>query len=132
MRALFKGLGLAKLLWLLCTATLLYAADRAALSPETVPVAKWLYAFALSFWGGITMLLQKFARGEGTERWPLVIASSVASSLAAGLVVFMGALHMDVPPMLNAICVFIGGYGGSRTLDAVFARLEKNIGEAKV
>jgi len=132
MRALFKGLCLAKLLWLLCTATLLYAADRAALSPETVPFLKWLAALLLAFWGGITMLLQKFAKGDGNERWELMIVSGVASSLLAGVVMFMAGMHFEVPSMLNYIFVTIAGYGGSRTLDAFLSRLEKNIGEAKV
>ena len=126
-----KGVVLLKLLWLLCTASLVYAADRAAISPETIPAAKWAYALALSFWGGITMLLQKFARGDITARWPLAIGSGVVSSVSAGVLIFFGALHMEVPPLLNAIAVFIAGYGGSRTLDSLFTRLEKQIGEAK-
>ena len=127
MRPQIKHILRPQVLWLSLSAGLVYAAGSAPLAPETVPLAKWIYAVVLSTWGGLAQTLQRFAAGAETSAWPLLIARDVVCSVSAGVLVFMACLHFEIAPMLNAIAVFIAGYGGSRTLDVVFTKLESRI-----
>jgi hypothetical protein len=100
------------------------AAEHAMVLPSTIPLVQYLYAFALSFWGGLAATMQRWARADETGKPLLLFARDVVCSLSAGFLAFYAASHFALPPMLAAISVFVAGYGGSRTLEAVYTALE--------
>jgi CHASE2 domain-containing sensor protein len=115
--------------WSLSALTVL-AADRVALLPDTIPLAQYLYALALSSMGGITSMLQRFARADEKGKVWLLVARDVVCSVAAGFIAFYALTHFEIAPMLAAIGVFLSGYGGSRFLEAVYTRFENRVGKA--
>ena len=104
------------------------AADN-ILSPETIPLVKYLYALGLSFWGGMAAFLQRFAAGTEVGKWFVLLGRDTISSTLAGILTFLLATHFAVPPLLAAVGVSIAGYGGSRALEIYFNKLAKKVDE---
>jgi len=122
---MFKTVRTLQLIVWLGSAGWVLAASQASLLPDTIPLVQYLYALALSFWGGLASTLQRYARADENGNAVLLIARDVVCSLSAGLLAFYALSHFAVPPMLAAIGVFVAGYGGSRALEAVYTALEK-------
>jgi len=121
---MFKTVRMMQLIVWLGSAGWVLAASQASLLPDTIPLVQYLYALALSFWGGLASTLQRYARADENGNAVLLIARDVVCSLSAGLLAFYALSHFAVPPMLAAIGVFISGYGGSRALEAAYTALE--------
>lgn len=103
-------------------------AAQEVLTPDQVPLLQYLYAVVLSAWGGMAATLQRWSKGTEQGRWWLVLWRDVTCSTLAGVVAFFATKHWDVAPMLAAILVSVAGYGGSVFLDAVLARMVKQVG----
>ena len=121
---MFKTARMFQLVVWLGSAGWVLAATQASLLPDTIPLVQYLYALALSFWGGLASTLQRYARADESGNQFILIARDVVCSISAGLLAFYALSHFAVPPMLAAIGVFIAGYGGSRALEAAYTALE--------
>jgi hypothetical protein len=102
-------------------------ASTTALDPSTVPLAKWTYALILSAWGGLANLLQRWGSADEQGSLALFVTRAFVCSISAGVLTFFICLHYNVAPFLAAIAVFLGGYGGARFLDFLYAQFESRI-----
>jgi len=126
---MIKTLMQIKLIVWLGSAGWVLAAEQALLLPDTIPLVQYLYAFALSFWGGLAATVQRWARADETGKPVMLFIRDLVCSISAGMVAFYADSHFAVPPMLSAISIFVAGYGGSRALEAVYTALEKRAGK---
>jgi hypothetical protein len=95
------------------------------LGPMDVPVIKYLYVCWMATWGACGAFLQKYASGEIDKTWhniTLHATKDMVNSNLAAVLVFMACQHYGVPKAIEAICYTLGGYGGARTLEWMYAR----------
>jgi hypothetical protein len=97
------------------------------LTPEMIPMVKYLYAIGLSAWGGFAAYLRRLATATETAKWFIVLLRDFVVSTFAGVAMFLLCMQFSVPPLLIAVIVSVSGYGGSKVLDALLDRGIKKI-----
>ncbi len=101
-----------------------YAAE-IFLGPMNIPVIEYLYVAWMATWGASAAFLQKYATGQipATLRgFTLHATKDLINSNLAAILVFMLCQHFGVPKPLEAISYTLAGYGGARTMEAVYQR----------
>lgn len=95
------------------------------LGPMDVPVMKYVYVCWMATWGASAAFLQKYASGDIDKTWKNVgihmLKDAVNSNLAA-IIAFMACQHYGVPKAIEAICYTLAGYGGARSMEAMYKK----------
>ena len=95
------------------------------LGPMDVPVMKYVYVCWMASWGASAAFLQKYAAGDIDKTWKNVgihmLKDMVNSNLAA-ILAFMACQHYGVPKAIEAICYTLAGYGGARSMEAMYKK----------
>lgn len=106
--------------WVLQVGLVLGATE--VISPETIPLAKYLYVVTLAFVGGAASTLTRWGRGGDSADWRLIIARDFFCSELAGILTFFIALNIGSSPLMIAVYVALAGWGGSRAVEALYER----------
>lgn len=118
--------------WLVCfwtasawAAQATFVGDLAALPPAAIAVSA-----LLAIIGGAAYTAQKMADPAITVKSvPLTIISDILASVVAGLLTFFISSWAGFPAVLQAACITLAGYGGSRVLErylvAGMARIDR-------
>lgn len=102
-----------------------FVGDLAAIPPAAVAVSA-----LLAIIGGAAYTAQKMADPAITVKSiPLTIVSDLLASVVAGLLTFFLSSWAGFPAVLQAACITLAGYGGSRVLErylvAGMARIDR-------
>lgn len=90
-----------------------FAGDLATIPPAAVAVSA-----LLAFIGGAAFTAQKMADpATVVKSVALEIIKDILVSIVAGLLTFFTCSWLGWPPMLQAACITLAGYGGSRVLE---------------
>ena len=90
-----------------------FASDLGGLPPAAAAVAA-----LLAIIGGAAYTAQKMADPAVTVKSvPLTIISDILASVVAGLITFFLSSWANWPVVLQAACITLAGYGGSRVLE---------------
>jgi hypothetical protein len=92
------------------------------MGPLDIPLLKYLYVGVMATWGSLASLLQKFAKGQDMKTWKLTAATDIVNANLAAMLVFLACEHYKVPVALEAICYTLGGYGGARSMEALYKK----------
>lgn len=89
----------------------------------------WVYAFALSMWGGLVQYAQRVRMGE---RWSLrdLVLDMVVCSFA-GLLAFFVCQHFGVTDWQMAIVVSVSAHSGARAIAQITMLSDKVLGGGK-
>lgn len=102
-----------------------FASDLGGLPPAAAAVAA-----LLAIIGGAAYTAQKMADPAVTVKSiPLTIISDILASVVAGLITFFLTSWVAWPAVLQAACITLAGYGGSRVIEryllAGMARIDR-------
>jgi hypothetical protein len=101
-----------------------FANDITSIPPGAIAVA-----MLLAFIGGAAYTTSKVANPTVVvASVPLEIVKDIMSSLVAGLVTFFAGAYLGWSPFLQALCITVAGYGGSRVLEAAVGQLISRMG----
>lgn len=98
-----------------------------ALPKNLSPWVLILLAAGISFWGGATATVQRWAKAEDNGKWKVLFVRDVMCSQTAGFGAFFTCVHWTVAPPVAALVVLVSAYGGSVVIDASLNRLLKYI-----
>ncbi len=106
-----------------CAAQATLAGDLSSIPPAAVAVCA-----VLAMIGGAAYTAQKIANPETVIKNIFAeVVKDVTASLVAGLVTFFVASWLGLPTVLQAACITVAGYGGSRVLERYLANGLKQI-----
>ena len=87
---------------------------------------QYVYVCWMATWGAAAAFLQKYASGEIEKTVSNVmihVMKDLVNSNLAAVLVFIACQHYGVPKAIEAICYTLGGYGGARTMEALYKKL---------
>jgi hypothetical protein len=97
-----------------------YGADNALVQGiESIPVRAVVYVLVLSIVGGAAGTLNKLTQPDvKISNLPLEIGKDTLSSVVVGMLIFFATSWVAfITFWPQAICITLGGYGGSKVLD---------------
>ncbi len=96
-----------------CAAQATFAGDLSTIPPAAIAVS-----VLLAFIGGAAFTAQKMADpATVVKSVTLEIIKDLLASIVAGLLTFFVCSWLNFAPLLQAACITIAGYGGSRVLE---------------
>lgn len=89
-----------------------------------IGVDSWIWIIIFSLAGGVVSLLQKVP-APGTVPGNLMghVARDLCASLVAGVLVFFMAESRQMDPMLTALFITLGSWGGAATIQLLYRRM---------
>lgn len=98
--------------------------------PTTYTALTYLWVGLLASGGGLVKFIRRLNEQEKPQNLWLVFAKLAGELIVsgfAGLITFYLFEHLNVSPLLTAVCVGISGYMGGNFIDLVSNKLEKFI-----
>lgn len=95
------------------------------LGPMDIPLTKYVYVCWMASWGACGAFLQKYAAGDIEKTLKNVgvhITKDLVNSNLAAVLVFLACQHYGVPKAIEAICYTLAGYGGARSMEAMYKK----------
>jgi LydA holin phage, holin superfamily III len=91
-----------------------------------VPALAWLMVFILATVSGLAALLNTLKTGL-PKNWLVFVASHMAGSWLAGLLLFFAMEQVDADDLPEAITIALGAYAGARLIDRWSDMLVKKV-----
>lgn len=90
--------------------------------PMGVEWVKYGYVLLMASWGAAAALLQRFAKGEGTDKWKLIVWRDFVNATLAAVLTFWVCEHFKVPAAIEAVAFTLAAYGGARFMEFIYGR----------